>query len=662
MLVDGEHLYLGFTCSDPAPEKISLHTMQRDGDMLGDDTVAVVVDPYGDRRTGYAFRINSAGARVDGLISTPERLSLDWDGIWDARTRRTDTGWTAEIVIPFRTLSFTPGLKSWGFNIERVVARERLLLRWASPTLNSFFYDMSRAGELEGVEDLKKGLGLEISPYILGRRTHYFAAGGSALRGDPGVDITYRLTSQLTAVFTGNTDFAETEVDTRRVNLTRFPLFFPEKRSFFLEGANQFNFGLGLEPGLEASFLPFFSRRVGLFSNQQVPLEGGVKLWGRAGRWGLALLDVETGATWVSDANTRAITPVPKTNLFAGRITYDMDKHLRLGSILTNGNPDGIHRNSLFGFDAVWRTSTFRGNKNLLLGGWAVRSQNDTTTGQRHGWGFLADYPNDLWDISLSAREFGDGMDPALGFLPRPGTRQYRFGSAFQPRPSPDSTFSWIRQFFFEFFYTRVDDLQNNTQSWRVFFAPWNVRTQSGEHLEFNYTPQFEFLPAPFELAPGVVIPPGRYPFTRFRAEAQSSDHRPLRVGSTTWFGEFYNGTLTQWEHYVRWTSGEGHLQLELSTENDFARLPVGNFVQRLWQLKFVYSLTPNLVFSSYNQYDTESENFGTNTRLRWTFRPGNDLFLVWNRGWKRPLGTRDLDLLPETEFVGVKLRWTFRR
>ena len=273
VIVTNDRIYFGFTCKDPDPRHIAIHTMRRDGDLTGDDTVSIVLDTYGDRRTGYFFQINAAGTRVDGLISTADSVSLDWDGIWDARTARTPDGWSAEIVIPSRTLSFTPGLNNWGLNLERFVPRERLWLRWSSPTLDSFLYDLSRAGRLSGVGEVQQGKGLEITPYAVGKTKQFYGAGSSrSWQGAVGGEVTWKITPQLVTVFTANTDFAETEVDTRQINLTRFPLFFPEKRSFFLEGANQYDFGLGLARQDSPLFIPFFSRNVGLLDGAQIPI------------------------------------------------------------------------------------------------------------------------------------------------------------------------------------------------------------------------------------------------------------------------------------------------------------------------------------------------------------------------------------------------------
>ena len=647
ILVDSRNLYLGITCFDPDPAAIAVHTMLRDGDMIGDDRIAIVFDTFHDGRSGYFFQVNANGARVDGLISGPGELSLDWDGIWDVATRRGPSGWTAEIVVPAQTLGFRKGEGRWGFNVERFVPRDRTTLRWSGTTLDSLIDDVSRAGALDGVGALEQGLGLNVSPYALARFRSNRDQDHHTFGGTSGGDVSYSLTPQLFGVLTVNTDFAETEVDTRQVNLTRFPLFFPEKRAFFVEGANLFQFGLGLDD----LFIPFYSRRIGLFDGRLAPIDAGVKVLGRAGRFGLALLDVETG-----DGAGAA-----GTNLFAGRVTYDADSHLRLGAVGTRGNPDGVHKNSLGGIDAVWRTSTFAGDKNFFVGAWGAATGGDLPAGRRTGWGIKIAYPNDLWDLSFRYNDFGDALDPQLGFLPRPGTRQYELGSAYQPRPQ-GGAFGWVRQFFFEIFGTLVTDLHGEDESWEVFMAPFNVRTQSGEHLEANWIPQFERLDAPFEIARGVVIAPGRYRFDRYRVEAQSSDHRPWRIGTTVRFGDFFDGRLTQLVNYANWTSSSGRLFLSLDAEHDFGDLPAGRFIQRLWQWKTVYAFTAELVTSVFVQYDSESREAGLNARVRWTVTPGRDVFLVWNRNWRHPLSEGAFAASPVSDEVVLKLRWTFRR
>jgi hypothetical protein len=481
-----------------------------------------------------------------------------------------------------------------------------------------------------------------------------FRLDGRAWHGAAGADVTYRLTSQLAAVFTANTDFAETEVDSRQLNLTRFPLFFPERRTFFLEGANQYEFGLGLGQ----LFIPFFSRRMGLFAGRQIPINAGVKVNGRAGRWNIGLLDVQT-----RDAELAAGQTVPGTNLFAGRVSYDLTPRLRLGTLLTHGSPDGRRSNTLAGFDGVWRTSEFLGDKNFLVGAWTAFSAGDIPRGHRAGWGFKIDYPNDLWDCFTSLNHFGEALDPALGFLPRPGTRRFDLSCEYKPRPRKDGPFRWIRQNFMEHRYYRVTNYRGEVESWRFMWAPLNVEFESGDRFEFNWVPWTEYLPEPFEIEDGIELPVGRYRYDRFRLEFETSEHRAWEFGTSTWFGTFYSGRLLQQENGVRYTSPRGTWRVALDSELNFGDLPQGKFAQRLYQASLTYAFSPNLVLTSFLQFDSESQNIGNNMRLRWTLKPGNDLFVVWTRGWKRLLLSRDdLTLRPESETLAVKLRWTFRK
>jgi hypothetical protein len=521
-------------------------------------------------------------------------------------------------------------------------------LRWTGTTFEAKLWDLSRAGLLEGVGGLKQGLGLAFVPYGLGYRSQTYVPPEphSFLAGRAGFDVSWNATSGVGGVLTVNTDFAETEVDTRQINLTRFPLFFPEKRSFFLESSNLFTFGLGLQE----QFIPFYSRRVGILEGQPVPIDAGVKVMARSGNWSLAALDVGMRDTAVSG----------RTNLFAGRLTFDVDENLRLGIIGTSGEPTGALSNFLTGVDAVWQTSKFLGGQNLAFGLWGAVSGGESTSGKRTGWGFKADYPNDLWDLSFKVNEFGDALKPSLGFLPRPGTRRWSTGIAYQPRPGPGS-FSWVRQFFFEAAPTVVTRLDGTVESWDVFLAPVNFVTTSGERFEVNVDPQYELLTAPFEVSPGVIIQPGSYRFARARLEFRTSKSRPLWAELEISNGTFYDGRIRDARVIVGWSEPSGHLMLSSDFTYVDGSLPAGRFIQRLGQFRFVYAFDPSLVFSAYVQYDSESRNLGTYARLRWTIRPGCEAFLVWNRGWTSPPGAPLSQLAPEADQIVAKLRWTFR-
>jgi len=647
IFTDGDTLYLGYDCRDPEPEKVAIHTLQRDGNIFADDSVDFVLDTFGDRRTAYYFLITAGGAQLDGLVDAAGNPSTDWDGAWSVATRRTAEGWTAELAIPARNLHFRRGA-AFGFNIARQIARKNLILRWTGIPHDASFFDLRRAGALTGLSTMRQGIGLAVTPFVVGEDSRQRPE-ESLAEARTGLDLSYSPTPALTGVFTYHTDFAETEVDARQVNLTRFPLFFPEKRAFFVEGANQFAFA----HGLEADFIPFFSRRIGLFAGEQVPLEAGLKVLGHTGRWGIGALGVETRQ------DTGA---PPTTSLAVGRLTYDVGSHLRLGTLITSGNPDGVSDNSLGTFDAVYRTSTFRGDKNLVASAWGARSDGDLPASvrrdaQRDGWGAIVEYPNDRWELYADMREFGDGLDPALGFLPRPGTRWYRLGTAFQPRPRADGPLGWARQFFFENFDYLITDLQGRTQSWRVFLAPFNVVTNAGDHFEANVVPYFERLDQPFALDDEVSIPAGSYPFTRYRVQAEASQTRAFRPALTVWWGEFYDGHLTQWLPSLGWNANGGHLLLQLDGEIDDARLPAGDVLARLYGGRVVVAISPTLVISSFTQYDSTSDSLGTNNVLRWTIQPGRELFLVVNRGWERRAAH---GFTPRDDQVSAKVRWTF--
>lgn len=648
VLLAADRVWIGVECRDPEPGRIAIHTRVRDREMAGDDRVSVALDTFGDGRTGYLFEVNAAGTRRDALIAGPEEVSADWDGIWRAAVDRHAEGWSVEIEIPTRSLQFREGATAWGLNVGRWVARERLSLLWSSPSLDSAVIDLARAGELTGLGHLEQGLGLSLVPYALTRAVDDRDRDRRGADGDAGGELYYNLTPQLLGVVTLNTDFAETEVDELVANLTRFPLFFPEKRGFFLEGSNLLEYGLGLGE----VFLPFYSRRVGLFGGEPVPIGGGVKLLGRSGRAGVALLDVET----------RTTGGIPATNLFAGRFTWDAGERLRLGLVGTHGHPDGRSQSSLAGVDAVWRTSSLRGDKNFAVGGWAVGSRSDPADqGHRYGYGLKVDYPNDLWDVAFTFAELGDALDPALGFLPRRGIRRYSGGAAFQPRPG-GALGEHVRQLFFELFPTVVTDLEDRAQSWRIFTAPVNVRLQSGDRFEANWAPQYERLDEPFEIADGVVIPPGSYRFDRYRLEAQSSEHRALVGGFSWWLGKFFDGELDELEVFSNWTSSSGVLAFQLTCQRFVGDLPAGDFDFSLATLRADLALPREAILSTLVQYDTAEEAVGLNVRFRWTVRPGSDLFVVWSRGWSGDAGDGGSGLRPRSDGLTAKLRWTIRR
>ncbi len=633
----------GVRCFDPEPAGIVTFTKERDGDFSSEDHILFVLDPFRDGRSGYVFSVNPGGARFDALVEPGgEGVDRNWDGEWEAATTRDASGWAAEIRIPVTTLSFAPDLRTWGLNIQRRVQRLQEIDRWASPRQDYTVYQTSGAGLLGGLPEFDLGLGLSVRPSLTGG--FETPAPGASTKGtlEPSLDLTQRLGSNVLTSLTVNTDFAESEVDTRQTNLTRFPLYFPEKRTFFLDASDIFSFGLGLNGG---SLLPFHSRRVGLVEGREVPILAGLKTTGRIGGTNFGGLVVRTGEeSGVAPATTMGVL----------RVTQNVLAQSRAGFIATVGDPLGRTGSWEFGGDFTYQTSSFLGDKNFLLGGWGLATgRKDLAGGQdRTAFGCKIDYPNDLWDCAFIYRRIGDGFDPSLGFVPRRGINSYSMGATYAPRPDN----GLIRQMYYEFYPSLTTDLGGRWESYRVFTAPVNWRLESGDRLEFNIAPAGERLAEEFEIAEGVRIPQGTHDWLRYRLEVESAAKRKLSGQASWWFGGFYTGTLHQIELETAWTPSP-LVTLLMNVEHDIGRLEQGDFDLTLVGTTVRMNLSPDLQFNSLVQYDTEARSLGTNTRLRWTFDPQGELFLIYNHNLR---DIADRWRFESNQFL-VKIQYTFR-
>ena len=646
VLIDDANLYLGIQCFDRHPASISANSMAHDGggskEEKADDVVRILLDPFQNKRTAYVFIVNARGARSEGLASG-EWADLSWDGIWDAKCRIHAEGWTAEVRIPFKTISFKPNLESWGLNVERYIARKQETDRLASSSRNSFFYNPMEAASLQGVGGAKQGLGLTFRPYGFASANKDFQSRTPiVLKVDGGFDVYKNFTPNFIGAFSYNTDFAETEVDDRRINLTRFPLYFPEKRTFFLEGSDIFSFGGGGE-----NFSPFFSRRIGLYGESQIPVAFGAKLFGRLGNTDISLLDVSTRA--FDDQNLDL--SLPRENFVAARVVQNVLAESKIGVIFTDGSPTGA-KNTLAGFDLTYKTSRLFGNQNFIAGAWYIYNWNNIQAGKHQAYGVGFDYPNDLFDVEATYSFFGEALNPGVGFLERGNVQNLNVGIDYQPRPAKGTFLgSLVRQFFFQLEGDFYWDLQGNLETREIFTAPINMRTESGEHIEFNVIPKRDVLPYDFEVAPDVVIPAGPYNMLGYRAEFNSATYRPWTFDLSWRFGQFYSG------HYSDPTIGlglkiKGYVTLALNAELVRAHLPQGSFKENLFQLKVDFFLNPDLGLMNYVQYDTVSHTLGANLRFRWQISPGNEIFLVYTKNWERlwdpvsrfvPLGARGI-------------------
>ena len=632
-------IFIGIFCADSEADEIVSFTKQRDGSLRNEDNVKIVFDTFFDGRSGYVFQVNPSGARYDALINSGgDSENSNWDGIWMAATHRDANGWSVEIWIPTQTLSFKKDLASWHFNVERRIQRLQETDRWASPRRDFRLTQTSRAGVITDLPALSQGRGLTIRPAMTGGGG--ITKPGTPVDGQskPSVDVSQRLGPNLLASVSMNTDFAESEVDTRRTNLTRFPQFFPETRTFFLEGSDIFQFGLGLGNDL----IPFFSRRIGLVSGSQVPILAGTKINGRIGRTQLGGLVTRTRD--VSDL-------APAATMGSARVKRNLFRESYVGAIATVGDPLGRGGSWLAGPDLTLQTSHFRGNKNLRAGAWALRMDRQDAKGDRTAAGVRVDYPNDLWNIALSSMRIGDGFDPSLGFVPRAGVYYHRFQVTNTPKFDRR-----VREMEHESQLQLFTDLNGRWESYREQIVPFNWRFASGERTEFNVVPTGERLDAPFAVTDDVTIPPGSYHWRRYRIEESFAQKRPLSAQLTWWFGGFYSGTLNQF----LWT-GTWHpsalVALELTGERDIGDLREGRFVQWVSGTRVRFNVSPDIQVSSYWQYDTLSRSIGTNSKLRWTFRAVGDLFVIYNHN-VRELGNR---WALDSNQLLIKLQYAFR-
>jgi hypothetical protein len=453
-------------------------------------------------------------------------------------------------------------------------------------------------------------------------------------------------------VLTVNTDFAETEADDRQVNLTRFPLFFPEKRQFFLEGAGVYEVAGLSSSSSNPDLIPFFSRRIGLLEGVEVPILAGVKASGRVGDWNLGLLDVETRSI---DATTEAGAPlqVGRQNLLAARVSRNLFTQSWVGVIATHGNPSGTGDNTLLGADLRLATSSFQDGKNLSLDLWMQRTD-DALLGDDWAYGGKLDYPNDRWDVALVYKRIGERFSPALGFLPRAGIQKLDLSAQFMPRLG-----RWgIRQLFLDFDPSWIADLDGRVQNSSLALEPLGVEMESGDQIAWTVTPEYERLAEPFEIGEGVVIKAGSYDWTRYRVDVDTADKRRFEVESGIAWGSFYDGHLFQWDIGMA-LKPTPHLFVGFTVDKNEVRLPEGSFDTLIYSVILDWSFSPNATWKNLLQYDSESRLFGVQCRFRYTLRPGNDLFVVVNRGWEKR--EEDGTLLPRFDRGSAKLQYTFR-
>ena len=618
-------IYLGVTAFDSEPDKWLGFQRRRDEFLGSDDRFMWRIDTFLDERSGYFFEMNPSGLMADAVFNANGQ-NRAWDGIWNARHRHSEQGWTLEIEIPFRTLNFDPNNDTWGINFQRTVRRKNEDSIWMGWARNQGLGRMTNAGRVTGIRNVTQGLGLDIKPYGLGSldRSPRRAAGDWDGDGNGGVDLFYNPTPSLKANLTVNTDFAQTEVDQRQVNLTRFSLFFPERRDFFLDGATSFDFASTNVSGEQVQ--PFFSRRIGLSASATPQrIDYGTKFTGQVGAQEVGLLHVRTGAD--GDANFVG------EEFTAARVKRRVLQQSYVGAMYTrrDARGDGTSASHTAGADFRLATSKFLGSQNLEADGWFLRESRPGVTSGASAFGASVEYPNDRWFGGFSAREVQANFAPAVGFVARRDYRRYSQFVGYGPRPRNHPV---VRRVQFNGNLTLVTDLGNQLVERNAGATLLNMQFQSQDNFSIDVDRNFVRLQAPFAVSSGITLPMGNtYSYSRVSIGGQTANRRTLALNGRFETGGFYSGTRNQTVLGLTLRAAPGYI-VSVNGEWNTVDLAEGGFATNLLRLVTDSQFTPFMALVNNIQFDTVSRVLGWQSRYRWIVKPGNDLYIVYNHNW----------------------------
>lgn len=617
-LFDEHNIYVGVSCEDGAPELIRAQKLRHRDEPRTDDHIQLVFDTYRDQIRGTVFVVNPLGAKEEGLVNGYHRYTWDWSEVWEVRTRITEAGWQAEFRIPLRVLHYGSDTEqTWGVNVKRVVRRLQEESYLAPPPPPYDISSLNFAGELRGLELGPRQRNLQLMPYGLAGASRELGRdgveAGTESMTEAGLDIKYSLTSDLTLNATFNTDFSQVEADDVQVNLTRFSLFYPEKREFFLENADLFTFGHGGGfGGHPPDVTPFFSRRIGLFRGQTVPIDGGLRLTGKIGRQDVGLLSVRTGG--VGDLG---LDPAWYN---IARVRRDLGGRSYIGGILTDARIDG-RSSTTAGADGTWYLT-----RDLSFLADYMRVEDSSAGEGRSAIYAGLDLTTDPWGFLFSYRKVDTGFDPAVGFVRRDG---YRSGSASLRRSvRPDR---WgVRRVTLRVFGSVYESLvQEKTESADASLN-LEVELENGDSVSVRAGRTFERLFEPFDLDDELVFGPGDYSFVDGSISYRSDESRRWGFDGEMRAGEFFDGDRTQLEGEL-WLVFSRHLRsagsyavYDLSSDH-------GSIDWQLWALRLDAIFSSNLSASAFVQHNSSTDITTLNLRLRWILHNDSDLYLVYN-------------------------------
>ena len=646
---DADHLFLVIRCFDSEPEKIIAREMRRDALVDDDDFVEIVLDTYHDHRSGFYFIMNPNGVRRDAMLADEGRqYNPSWDGVWQCRTQITDQGWQLEIALPLKTLRFEEGQNAtWGMNIARMIRRKNEHVYWQlipRELGHANIFRLSEAGNLRGLTDLHMGGNVEIQPYVMGGLQHDIDSGNAlSSTGDLGLDAKVALTGNLSMDITLNTDFAQVEADQEQVNLSRFSLYFPEKREFFLEGAEIFNFGGARGGGGDMNF--FYSRRIGIQDGYERRILGGAKVVGKIGNVQTGFINMVTDENTVTDGDSSYTNPA--ANYTVLRLKRDLFKRGAIGLMATSrADLKGDDFNRALGVDAylpLGRHTTLTG---YLAG---TQNQDETLSGRllavdrNLAANLSVEYRTDRWAFSSSYASIGENFTPKVGFVRRLGYRNTRASASFSPRPDMAA----IRQLTYSVSGRHRTD-HNGTRLDRSVSASWGIQFQNSSRFSLGISRGEEFLDFDWEVREGFLIAMANYAQWRYSVSFRSDPSRRISGRIYTGFGDYFTGS-----NWSLNTSANVTLiprtRFELSYRHNTVSLPQGDFDTDTYGVRAFYFFSTELFVKAYVQLNDDRlaydgrEKTVANIMLRWIYSPGSNFFLVYNDGRLRGPGNDDI-------------------
>jgi len=623
-LYDDNNIYFGVTARDSDAGNMVVNDLTEDFNFLQSDAVTFILDTLNDDRSAFVFVTNPAGARYDGQIANDaQNFNVDWDGVWDVKATRSDEGWVAEFAIPFKTLRFSSdSVQEWGLNMTRAIRARNEESVWSPIPFRYRATRVSLAGTLAGIENIEQGMNLSVKPYVIGGFTQARTAG--ALLGDldtndnfdGGVDAKYSLTPSLTLDTTYRTDFAQVEADQQQVNLSRFSLFFPEKRDFFLENSGTFVFGPGGGSGGQggANLVPFFSRRIGLSDDgMPTPIIGGARLTGRIGDYDVGALAMKTEEHGTT----------PSNNFVVGRVKRNLLTSSWIGALATSRDSsiDGDY-NRVYGADANFR---FYSNR-LEFDGYILKSDTPGLKGKNLARRVQAGWRDDEWIIGGEYNEYQTNFNPEMGFIRRRNVSHYAGEFSFNPRLTESAV---VRNLVFATNFNYFENGTTGQIETRSEDFTAGIQFENNGSASLTMTRTLDRLTESDRIQ-GIPLRPGDYLYTDYAAGFRTDGTEVISGNASINWGEFWDGTRTSFNGGLVVKPNE-HLNVGLSYSRNRLDLSNGTARTDLVGTRLVYGFTSRVFLNAFVQYNSTTREVSSNIRFKFNYRPLSDFFIVYN-------------------------------